>query len=98
MRLQFKALREKNATPKKYKKWTDKDEAYLEYLKNETISIEETELGKAREKLEKQCKENVDTLRKEMGREALINYINATAATDLGVVDLNGTPSRLAEL
>ena len=59
MREQYKELKEKNAAPKAYKKWTEADEANLEWLKNETITIEETELGKERAKLRKQQKDSL---------------------------------------
>ena len=77
MREQYKELKEKNVAPKAYKKWTETDEANLEWLKNETISIEETELGKERAKLRKQQKESLIALFKEVGREAVLDLINA---------------------
>ena len=77
MRAQYKALKEKNATPKPYKKWTESDEANLEWMKNETITIEETELGKERAKHRKKQKESLIALFKEVGREAVLDLINA---------------------
>jgi len=45
-------------------------------LNNETITIEETELGKERAKLRKQQKESLVALFKEVGREAVLDLIN----------------------
>ena len=77
MRDQYMALKEKNTPPKAYKKWTETDEAYLDFLKNETITIEETELGKERAKHRKKQKESLVALFKEVGREAVLDLINA---------------------
>ena len=43
LRLQYYDLKQKNVAPKAYKKWSEEDEAYLESLRNENISKEETE-------------------------------------------------------
>ena len=76
MRAQYKALKKKNASPKPYKKWTETDEAHLDFLKNETITIEETELGKQRAKHRKKQKENLVALLKEVGREGVLDVMN----------------------
>ena len=76
MREQYKALKEKNASPKPYKKWTETDEAHLDFLKNETITIEEIELGKERAKHRKKQKESLVALLKEVGREGVLDVIN----------------------
>ena len=49
MRAKYKELKEKNAAPIEYKKWTKVDEAELIKLMNNKISIDETELGEDRE-------------------------------------------------
>ena len=88
MREQYKELKEKNTAPKAYKKWTESDEANLEWMKNETITIEETELGKERAKHRKKQKESLIALFKEVGREAVLDVINeaenGTASTEDG--------------
>ena len=40
--------------PKKYEKWTDEDEEALTYLKEAPVEIEDTELGRAKERKIKQ--------------------------------------------
>ena len=88
MRDQYMALKEKNTPPKAYKKWTETDEAYLDFLKNETIKIEETELGKEKAKHRQKQKESLVALFKEVGREAALDVINeaenGTASTEDG--------------
>jgi len=74
-------LRENNASPKAYLKWTDDDEAKLQLSMNENISIEETELGKQRAKLRKRKEEHLASLTKEIGKEAVLDLIN-TIETD----------------
>ena len=80
LRLQFKLLREKNTSPKKYKKWTDIDKGHLLESMNENISIDETALGIARAKLRKKQEGEIKSIARQLGREVLLNIINGTGS------------------
>ena len=82
LRKQFESLRENNASPKAYLKWTDDDEAKLLLSMNENVSVDDTILGKERAKLRKRKEEHVASLTREIGKEAVLNLINRTIATD----------------
>ena len=70
MRAKYKELKEKNAAPIKYKKWTDAKEAKLTNLMKEKITIDETELGRQRAQLKKQKKEELAAFAKDNPEEA----------------------------
>ena len=60
MRAKYQALKDKNAEPKSFKKWTDADEAELTKMESDDIpSIDETELGRQRELLKKKKRDDV---------------------------------------
>ena len=82
MRDQYKSLKEKNASPKAYKKWSGVDEANLDSLKNENISIDETELGKQRARLRKKKERDLALFAKEVDDpEALIGIIQEAVSS-----------------
>ena len=62
--------------PKKYKKWTDEGEEALTHLKEAPVKIEDTELGRAKERKLKQVIETLaeygvsEELRASVSKEA----------------------------
>ena len=64
--------------PKKYKKWTDEGEEALTHLKEAPVKIEDTELGRAKERKMKQM---METLAAEYGvLEELIASVKMEAS------------------
>mmetsp|Transcript_13793 Transcript_13793/g.32196 ORF Transcript_13793/g.32196 Transcript_13793/m.32196 type:complete len:191 (-) Transcript_13793:152-724(-) len=76
---QHKALKEKNASPKAYKKWSEEGKSYLESLRNEKISIDDTELGKQRAELLREQERSLALLAKQVNPQRLKDIIDAAA-------------------
>ena len=92
--MQYKELKDKNASPKKYKKWTDDDEAYLDSLKNENITINETELGRERAELKKKKERELALLARETNNPQHLHDIIEAAVSSLATatnLDLDAT-------
>ena len=63
-------MKEKNATPKKYKKWTDADEAKLIKLVSDDVALDDTEFGRQRAQLKGQKKQELMAFAKHNHEEA----------------------------
>ena len=79
MRAQYKVLKDKNVSLQQYKKLPHEDNAHLQSLVDENVSIDETDLGMEREKLGKRKEQELTAFAKEISKEALIDIINASS-------------------